>query len=106
MRHTTRGRPPASQGMAPPLPLTPSYPPPAPPSSPPSLAPPQDLLTFSCKGLGCWAHYAAQQGVAVPTEVYSLLHAATFATLTNVNFDNDRFKVRGRRLAVGARCGA
>ena len=29
----------------------------------------------------------------MPTPVYSLLHAATFATLTNVNFDDDRFKV-------------
>lgn len=25
---------------------------------------PQDLLTYSCKGLGCWAHFAAQQGEA------------------------------------------
>jgi len=33
--------------------------------------------------------------VEVPTEVYSLLNAATFATLTNVNFDDARFKVRG-----------
>jgi hypothetical protein len=38
--------------------------------------------------------------VEVPTQVYSLLHAATFATLTNVNFDDARFKVR-RRLGAG-----
>lgn len=28
----------------------------------------------------------------VPQEVYSFLNAATFATLTNVNFDDERFK--------------
>jgi hypothetical protein len=28
----------------------------------------------------------------LPWQVYSFLHAATFATLTNVNFDNERFK--------------
>ena len=52
----------------------------------------------------------------VPTDVYSFLHAATFATLTNVNFDDARFKVGtwrggrwagpaepGRRAAPGAR---
>ncbi|KAL4431024.1 hypothetical protein ABPG75_006280 [Micractinium tetrahymenae] len=52
----------------------------------------QDLLTYSLKGLACWADFARRQGVEVPQEVYSLLNAATFATLTNVNFDDDRFK--------------
>lgn len=54
----------------------------------------QDLLTYSLKGLACWTDFATKQGVEVPTEVYSFLHAATFATLTNVNFDDVRFKVR------------
>lgn len=53
----------------------------------------QDLLTYSLKGLACWAACAADAGVEVPQRVYSLLNAATFATLTNVNFDDDRFKV-------------
>lgn len=35
------------------------------------------------KGLSCWADFAAKNGVAVPAEVYSFLHAGTFATLTN-----------------------
>lgn len=52
----------------------------------------QDLLTYSIKGLACWTDFAAKQGVEVPAEVYSFLHAATFATLTNVNFDDARFK--------------
>lgn len=43
----------------------------------------QDLLTYSLRGLACWAHWAAQQGVDVPRSVYSFLHAGTFATLTN-----------------------
>lgn len=55
----------------------------------------QDLLTYSLKGLACWADFARRQGVEVAQEVYSLLNAATFATLTNVNFDDDRFKVCG-----------
>lgn len=51
-----------------------------------------DLLTYSMKGLSCWAHFAKEKGVAVPGEVYSFLNAATFSTLTNVNFDDARFK--------------
>ena len=54
----------------------------------------QDLLTYSVKGLSCWATWAKAQGVAVPREVYSFLHSATFACLTNVNFDDARFKAR------------
>lgn len=30
----------------------------------------QDLLTYSVKGLSCWAHWAAAQGVQVPQEAY------------------------------------
>ena len=55
----------------------------------------QDLLTYSVKGLSCWAHWAAEQGVAVPADTYSFIHSATFACLTNVNFDDERFKVGG-----------
>ncbi|EFN59446.1 hypothetical protein CHLNCDRAFT_29581 [Chlorella variabilis] len=58
----------------------------------PEMAFLQDLLTYSLKGLGCWADFARQQGVEVPRKVYSLLNAATFATLTNVNFHDARFK--------------
>eukprot|EP00887_Chlorella_sp_A99_P004561 scaffold84.g4561.t1 len=58
----------------------------------PETAALQDLLTYSLKGLSCWAHWAAAQGVAVPPQTYSFLHGATFACLTNVNFDDGRFK--------------
>lgn len=29
----------------------------------------------------------------MPPEIYTFIHAATFSCLTNVNFDDDRFKV-------------
>lgn len=78
-------RPPAAPApRAPPPPCSPPLPP----------APPQDLLTYSVKGLSCWAHWAKAQGVAVPQEVYNFIQGATFSTLTNVNFDDARFKVR------------
>ncbi len=51
----------------------------------------QDLLTFQLKGLSAWAHFAHQRGVATP-EVDSLVKAAVFATLTNVNFDVERMR--------------
>lgn len=31
--------------------------------------------------------------MAVPPEIYTFIHAATFSCLTNVNFDDERFKV-------------
>ena len=51
----------------------------------------QDLLTYSLKGLSCWAHFAVQKGVELPVDLASFLHSATFSTLTNVNFDAARF---------------
>lgn len=52
----------------------------------------QDLLTYSLKGLSCWAHFAAQKGIELPHELASFLHSASFSTLTNVNFDAARFR--------------
>jgi hydroxylamine reductase (hybrid-cluster protein) len=43
----------------------------------------QDLLIFSLKGLGGWAHLATQNGVEVPQEIQSFITGATFSTLTN-----------------------
>ena len=60
---------------------------------------PQSSLTMPCRRANsCRSSTSPPRlppGVEVPTEVYSLLNAATFATLTNVNFDDARFKVRG-----------
>lgn len=52
----------------------------------------QDLLTYTIKGLCSWAAWAKSQGVPMPPGFTSYLHAATFSTLTNVNFDPARFK--------------
>jgi len=43
----------------------------------------QDLLIYALKGLGSWAHLAAQNGVKVPQEIQSFITGATFSTLTN-----------------------
>ncbi|KAF8063050.1 hcp [Scenedesmus sp. PABB004] len=50
----------------------------------------QDLLIYQLKGLGAWATFAHQAGVATP-ELDSFVKAAIFSTLTNVNFDPERF---------------
>lgn len=43
----------------------------------------QDLLIYALKGLGSWAHLAAQNGIRVPQEIQSFITGATFSTLTN-----------------------
>ncbi|KIY96379.1 Hydroxylamine reductase [Monoraphidium neglectum] len=51
----------------------------------------QDLLTFQLKGLSAWTHFAHQNGVETP-DIDSFVKAAVFSTLTNVNFDAERFR--------------
>ncbi|KAI8475555.1 MAG: hybrid-cluster protein [Monoraphidium minutum] len=51
----------------------------------------QDLLTFQLKGLSAWTRFAHQHGVATP-EIDSFVKASVFSTLTNVNFDAERFR--------------
>lgn len=55
-----------------PLPCTPSRPllPPLLLQKTPETTVLQDLLTYSVKGLSCWVHWAAAQGVQVPQEAY------------------------------------
>jgi hydroxylamine reductase len=50
----------------------------------------QDLLTYAVKGIGVYAHRARELGVR-DREVDVFTAEALFATLTNVNFDPDRF---------------
>jgi hydroxylamine reductase len=57
----------------------------------PEVAGLQDLLVYSLKGLGSWAHLAGQNGIKIPQEIQSFITGATFSTLTNVNFDEARF---------------
>lgn len=49
----------------------------------PQVAGLQDLLIYSLKGLGSWAHLANQNGVPVPQHIQSFITGATFSTLTN-----------------------
>jgi len=50
----------------------------------------QDLLIYACQGLSCVANEAAKAGVTdKATDLF--LYKAVFSTLTNVNFDAERF---------------
>ncbi len=56
----------------------------------PDVAALQDLVIYACQGLSCVAHAAAQKGVTdKDTDLF--LYKAVFSTLTNVNFDPERF---------------
>ena len=56
----------------------------------PDVAALQDLLIYACQGLSVVAHEAAQRGVQ-DKDTDEFLYRAVFSTLTNVNFDADRF---------------
>lgn len=49
----------------------------------PEVAGLQDLLVYSLKALGSWAHLAGQNGIKIPQEIQSFITGATFSTLTN-----------------------
>jgi len=57
----------------------------------PQTAALQDLLVHGLKGVGMYAHRARQRNVIDP-EIDRFVVAALFNTLTNVNFDAERFK--------------
>jgi len=50
----------------------------------------QDMLLFGLKGMAAYAFHAGEMGVNDP-EVDAFMHEALFATVTNVDFDLDRF---------------
>jgi len=50
----------------------------------------QDTLIFGLKGIGAYAYHARELG-AKDDEVDAFMHEAMFATLTNVDFDAERF---------------
>jgi len=56
----------------------------------PDVAALQDLLTYAAKGLAVWAVEGKKVGVKDPA-VDTFTCKAVFSTLTNVNFDPDRF---------------
>lgn len=51
----------------------------------------QDLVTAQAMGVGYWATAARAQGAEVPHSVNEMTFRALFSTVTNVNFDEDRF---------------
>ncbi len=55
-----------------------------------ALANIEDVLIYALCGLSLYAHEARQQGI-VDAELDRFVMKAVFATLTNVNFDPDRF---------------
>ncbi len=50
----------------------------------------QDTLIFGLKGIGAYAYHAREFGKIDP-EVDAFMHEAMFSTLTNVDFDLDRY---------------
>lgn len=50
----------------------------------------QDILVFGLKGIAAYAYHAREFGAKDP-EIDAFMHEAMFATLTNVNFDMDRY---------------
>jgi hydroxylamine reductase len=62
----------------------------------PETAALQDLLTHAMKGLALFSVEARKAGV-FDTEIGAFINEALFSTLTNVDFDNDRFLVLIRK---------
>lgn len=59
----------------------------------PQVAALQDLLLYVCQGLAVCANRAINMGVYASEETNDFILKAFFSTLTNVNFDPDRFQV-------------
>lgn len=57
----------------------------------PQVAALQDLMVHVIKGVCLYSHRAHELGVSIPQETYSFTFSTLFSTLTNVNFDPDRF---------------
>jgi hydroxylamine reductase len=51
----------------------------------------QDLLIYTSKGIARYFWSAIQKGAKVDNEIVEYLYAALFTTVTNVNFDSERF---------------
>ena len=57
----------------------------------PEVAALQDLLIYALKGLSLYAHEARNEGVKVDRDINIFTIKALFSTLTNVDFDPNRF---------------
>ena len=57
----------------------------------PEVAGLQDLLIYQLKGIGFYGNELLAQGKEVPEGARDFVFEGLFATLTNVNFDHERF---------------
>ncbi len=57
----------------------------------PELAGLQDLVVHQLKGIGVLGSRALERGIEIPEDITAFVQEATFETLTNVDFDPDRF---------------
>lgn len=57
----------------------------------PAVAKMQDVLIFLCKGIGFYATKVVEKGGKIPRETGEFYTECVFATLTNVNFNPERF---------------
>ncbi|MCT4564714.1 MAG: hydroxylamine reductase [Maledivibacter sp.] len=60
-------------------------------SKDPDVAKMQDVLIYLLKGIGFYATKNIERGNKIPQEMGEFLTECVFATLTNVNFDSQRF---------------
>lgn len=51
----------------------------------------QDVLIFTLKGIAYYGYKAINDGIKIPQEINRFVKDALFSTLTNVNFDEERF---------------
>ena len=57
----------------------------------PEVAKMQDVLIYMLKGIGFYGTQIVENGGKLPQEATNFFTEAVFSTLTNVNFDSDRF---------------
>lgn len=57
----------------------------------PQVAGLQDLVIYQMKGIGYLGARALERALDIPEDIHDLVQEATFETLTNVDFDPDRF---------------
>lgn len=60
-------------------------------SKDPDIAKLQDVLVYLCKGIGFYATKNIEKGEEISQEMSEFFSECVFSTLTNVNFDSERF---------------
>lgn len=57
----------------------------------PEIANLQDVLIYLLKGIGFYGQKALEKGIKIPSHISKFVVDGMFSTLTNVNFDDERF---------------